>query len=130
EAVEIQRLCRADHPVLVLTDRPDSPLGREAEHALPLRCGVEHAVATKSYTSTLALLLLLGDVVAGIPPGKRLEGAVAATERLLGDETLGDRILDHFRGLPPRLDVIGRGPARGTAMVGALILRELLALPV
>lgn len=129
EAVEIQRCCRGDHPVIAVTDRPESPLGREADQALALHCGVEHAVATKSFTNTLALLLLLGEAATGRRPGDRLRGAERQVGRLLGDGGLGERILDHFGGLPSRLDVIGRGPARGTAMVGALVLRELLALP-
>jgi glutamine---fructose-6-phosphate transaminase (isomerizing) len=47
-------------PTICITNDPSSPLADEADHVIPLGCGIEKAIAaTKTYTSTLSALSLL-----------------------------------------------------------------------
>lgn len=51
---------------VTLTNHPDSPLARAADHTIPLLAGAERAVAaTKSYTTSLLALAMLSAHLAG-----------------------------------------------------------------
>jgi glucosamine--fructose-6-phosphate aminotransferase (isomerizing) len=126
EPIEIEKSLHARHPLILITDKPDTPLARAVDHVLPLHCGPELAVATKSYTSTLALLLMLGASVRG--HGRGFAGLAERSQDILDDSGLGAEILTFLGGVPGYLDVVGRGPGHGTALHAGLILREFLAL--
>ena len=128
ELVEIERALHHRHPIVLVTDKPGTPLGRAADCMLALHCGPELAVATKSFTNTVALLLMLGAALRGTDGASALRGAPARCAALLADRDMGARILSLFGGVPGYLDVMGRGPGQGTALLAGLVLRELLAL--
>lgn len=53
-------------PTLTITNYPDSPLGRAADHVIALNCNVERAIcATKTYTTSLMVIAMLSAQLAG-----------------------------------------------------------------
>ena len=128
EPIEIKRNLHDRHPLVLLTDKPATPLAKSVDHVLPLHCGPELSVATKSYTNTLALLILLGAKLRGVDGVDMIDRAPDRCARLIDDKEMGPAILSFFDGMPGYLDVIGRGPGYGTALHAGLILREFLAL--
>ena len=110
---------------LALTNKPESPLAREAELCLDLCCGEEHAVAaSKSYTCELMALALLsaelGDDVARRHEVERVPDAVAATLDLAEEI---ERKVERYRYIT-RCVVLGRGYNYATAFEVALKLKE------
>ena len=120
----------AGAPVVAITNAPDTSLLEVADHALVTPAGPERSVpATKTFTSALAVVALLGSALArhgGRVTGldstdlARLPGAV---ERVLSLETdlaaLGARLKGRDRCV-----VIGRGYNRATASEVALKIQE------
>ncbi|WP_037409675.1 SIS domain-containing protein [Candidatus Solirubrobacter pratensis] len=100
---------------IAITNAPDSPLARAAQHVIGLQTGEERSVAaTKTYTASLA-------AVAGL---------VSGTEALLRVPDAMARQLEHdvpaeAAAAWQRLAVIGRGANYGTAFEAALKLSEL-----
>jgi glucosamine--fructose-6-phosphate aminotransferase (isomerizing) len=112
---------------LALTNDARSPLAEAAELVLPLRAGVERAVAaTKTYTNELAALALLAAHLAG-RAGELVEmlGVVAdlAENELPRLEREASRIAVPF-SFVGRMVVIGRGFEYATARELALKLTE------
>jgi glucosamine--fructose-6-phosphate aminotransferase (isomerizing) len=100
---------------VAITNEPDSPLARAAQHVIGLQTGPERSVAaTKTYTASLAAVAAL----------------VSGTEALAHVPDAVQRQLEH--DVPAeaaarweRLAVIGRGANYGTAFEAALKLSEL-----
>lgn len=128
----------AGAPVVAITNAPDAPLLQVADHALVTPAGPERSVpATKTYTSALAAVALLGSVLAR--RGGRVTGVGAAGGAGLATADLA-RLPDAVEGvlsLEPELAalgarltgrdrcvVIGRGYNRATASEVALKIQE------
>jgi glucosamine--fructose-6-phosphate aminotransferase (isomerizing) len=98
----------------------------------PTHAGHEVGVATKTFTSSLALLYLLQRVLLGLPlpPACDELSKVADQMQLLLDQS-GSWRQALFEHLAPAktLAVIGRGPGMAAAMNGALVLQEAVRLP-
>jgi glucosamine--fructose-6-phosphate aminotransferase (isomerizing) len=137
ESAEIVRLTaelakQDSRPVIVsVTNGLSNDLATGADMALDTRAGPEIGPSTKTFVASLATLsavasLLAGDDVGGTIDQRRVaaEGAARAAERLLaGAEAFAE---DLERWLSPRdiTVVLGRGPARAAAEMGALTLKE------
>lgn len=125
----VSRMLRAGGArLVVLTNRPDSPLGREGSAVIDVLAGPERAVAaTKSFVSTVVAGLWLvvhwsGD--AALPRALRaLPDALAAA--LEADAATLDALL----ASPRRLTAVGRGPHLGLALEAGLKIREVLGRP-
>lgn len=111
---------------VAVTNEEDSPLAASAEVALLTRAGVERAVpATKTYTTQLAALAVLGLALRGDDPAfrealHRVPDAVAAViDPHDGVAELADRLTE-IDGLV----VSGRGYAYSTALELALKFKE------
>jgi glucosamine--fructose-6-phosphate aminotransferase (isomerizing) len=110
---------------VAVTNRPDSPLGRAAEHVLALHVGEERAVAaSKTYTCELALLALLSATLAEdaarLAALAALPAAVARTLELA--PTIAAAV-ERYRFVE-RCVVLGRGYNYATACEIALKLKE------
>ena len=110
----------------VVTNTPDSELGRQGDFVLPLHAGVERAVAaTKTYTAELAAVALLAAHLNGDPALLRqlaaVPQAVAATLEM--NEAVA-AIAPRYRYMQ-RCLAIGRGYNYATAFELALKLTEL-----
>jgi len=123
----VARARNAGAYTVALTNDLDSDLAREAEDALPLAAGPEHAIAaTKTYLNQVAALALLAAHAA--EEGPRYAKALAVTAELL-DEAIPE-LEQQVRtmALPfasiGRMFVIGRGTEFATAREIALKLLE------
>lgn len=121
----IERARKAGADTLAITNFAASPLAQAAQHTILLHAGPEQAVAaTKTFTSTLAALLLLsaalGDNQALLEELKRLpllvEKALQSAEQLRAK-------VERFRYLQECV-VLGRGYNLAVAYELALKLRE------
>jgi glutamine---fructose-6-phosphate transaminase (isomerizing) len=135
ESVEIRRLVEVSQgkvAIASLTNHPDNFLAQHSQLALTTQAGTEVGVATKTYTSCLGLLYMLGRQLAQqYQPSDdqallniadlmtsllvKLDGAIAAA-------------LKHLESCQ-FLTLLGRGPAVASAMNGALMLKEAARIP-
>jgi glucosamine--fructose-6-phosphate aminotransferase (isomerizing) len=120
-------------PRLVVTDVEDSPLTGFAEAVLPLSLLPDSNVRTIGYTGTIQALGLLRDSLAGrnrtAGANQTWDDAADGLEALLpAAEELAERLLPRLRGVTA-FDVVGSGVHAGTALQGALLLREVCKLP-
>lgn len=114
--------------VVVLSNRPESPLAREAQAVIDVLAGPEEAVAaTKSFVSTLVAGLWL---VAHWSGDDALRRALGGLPDALAAALEADAApLDALLASPRRLTVLGRGPQLGLALEAGLKIREVLARP-
>lgn len=110
----------------VLTNTPDSPLGRQGDFVINLHAGAEKAVAaTKTYTSSLAAIALLSALLAG---DEGMETALQQLPAALGlTLTMSAPIataVSRYRYMQ-RSVIIGRGYNYATAFEMALKMKEL-----
>jgi glutamine---fructose-6-phosphate transaminase (isomerizing) len=112
---------------VAVTNGEGSPLAEAAQVALVTRAGDELAVpATKTYTTQLAALAVLG-IGLGADVGEAdLRRAPDEVERLIADTEASAALPDIVEGLArvPGAVVSGRGIAYGTALELALKLKE------
>lgn len=81
EAVRVAQKLKG-HRVLAITNQPDSALAEAAVLVLPLRAGREETISCKSYTNTMAVLLLLVSEIAGAGQGARIENLLRCAEEM------------------------------------------------
>jgi fructoselysine-6-P-deglycase FrlB-like protein len=112
--------------VVAVTSRPDSALAARADAVLPLVGSRSEAagVATLSYRSTVAALLLLAAEAVPALVGNGIAAAVPALEQLLRERSgrLADGAGALDTGRP--VHVLGDGARMGTVEQAALMLRE------
>jgi glucosamine--fructose-6-phosphate aminotransferase (isomerizing) len=123
----VSRAREAGAYTVALTNDLGSDLAHEAEEALPLAAGPEHAIAaTKTYLNQVAALALLAAHAAG--EGPRYTEALAVTADLLDDTIPSIEAQVRTMALPfasiGRMFVIGRGIEFATAREIALKLLE------
>jgi glucosamine--fructose-6-phosphate aminotransferase (isomerizing) len=123
----------AQCPRLVVTDVADSPLTAFAEAVVPLALLPDSNVRTIGYTGTIQALGLLRDALASrdraAEDDQTWEEAADGLEALLpAAEDLAAALLPRLRGVTA-FDVVGSGVHAGTALQGALLLREVCKLP-
>ena len=138
EVVRVIELVDRDAGALVLgvTNGHDNTLARSSTLALDTRAGSELGPSTMTFAGSLVVLAAVGRVLTGEPPADAVrtlagasEEAAAAIERLLERPGLADE-------LAQRLDrhgamvILGRGPARAAAEMGALTVKEAVGIPV
>jgi glutamine---fructose-6-phosphate transaminase (isomerizing) len=118
-----------DCPRLALTDVPDSPIGTLADAILPLALLEDSNVRTIGYTGTVQALLLLRDQIAGTPQSPGWDQIADEVDRLTVQALqLAEHLPEHLRQAQA-FDVVGSGVHVGTALQGALLLREVAKLP-
>ncbi len=137
ETAEVVRLAeslsgRTDRPVVLsVTNGPDNRLARAADLWLDTRAGVETGPSTMTFAAALVLLAAVAGALTGEAPDATIDhvrrsaaAAAAAIERVLED---ADRTADALEGAVRDRDVVallGRGPSRAAAEMGALTLKE------
>jgi glucosamine--fructose-6-phosphate aminotransferase (isomerizing) len=137
ESAEVVRLVetlaeRPERPVVVsITNGSSNALARRADLRLDTRVGPETGPSTMTFAASMAQLVAVADVLAGRPAGVALERARTASEEaaiaieaiLAEAEATEDRLAGAVDGRDV-VAVLGRGPARATAEMGALTLKE------
>ncbi len=137
ESAEIVKLAtelskqRVRPVVISVTNGLDNDLARRADIRLDTRAGVETGPSTKTFAAAMTTLAGLARLLAGDGVGTAIdhtrtaaEGAALAAERLLDDPEAEAERLAGILGGRGIMVVLGRGPARAAAEMGALILKE------
>ena len=118
---------RAGAVTIAFTNRPQSKLGRTAEHVFALRAGAEREVAaTKTYTATCVGLALLAATTAEARgrSAMSLAGLEEAVQEAVEAEG-GAARLARAIGRAPTVIVLGRGYLYPAALETALKIKEL-----
>lgn len=135
ESVEIQRLLEeipGQLRLISVTNGLENRLSRHSTLALATQAGAEVGVATKTYTSSLALLYLLGRALTQQLHPQDYDQLLQIADRT---EALLDQWQDWLAPAWSHLQaaeffaLLGRGPAVASARDGALILQEAARLP-
>lgn len=110
---------------LAVTNEPESPLARAADHTLPLYAGLEKAVAaTKTYTTELFTLAMLSAALEGnVERWAALQRVPGWVEQVIETSSDLTQQAARFRGAQ-KLVVLGRGFNYSTAFEIALKLKE------
>ncbi len=127
ESAELVQLCRmgAQRPLALLCNNEKSACWSLVRNRLPIMAGPEYGNATKTYTNATAACIVIASHIVG----RRWQ---EDAERVLRSYPTD---LDHVFGLrnemegfcrgSANIEVIGRGPAYGGAIMGALCIREM-----
>jgi glucosamine--fructose-6-phosphate aminotransferase (isomerizing) len=117
--------------VVSITNGLDNDLARRADIRLDSRAGVETGPSTKTFAASMTILAGLARLLAGDGMDTAIdrtrtaaEGAALAAERLLDDPEAHAGELAGWLGGREVMVVLGRGPARAAAEMGALTLKE------
>jgi glucosamine--fructose-6-phosphate aminotransferase (isomerizing) len=144
ESAELVRLAHevagrdaASRPFLVaITNGTENSLAGLADLALDTRAGPETGPSTMTFAASLVALSATARVLAWEDPGKAVDltvhdaqDAAAAVSGLLADpEGQAEDVLEWLGGRAIAL-ILGRGPARAAAEMGALLLKEAAGMP-
>lgn len=133
EATDVITMLQAARKVgaltLGITNEPSSPLAAAAEYTLLQGVGRERAIAaTKTYTGTLACLLMLAVAIRGAAGLDALEAVPPAMEAAVKQEAAVADLVKPYR-YAPTLVTLGRGYNEPTAHEAALKVLETCYLP-
>jgi fructoselysine-6-P-deglycase FrlB-like protein len=131
EVVEAADRHRAGSYVIAVTGDPASPVATRADAVIPLVAERAEAagISTLSYRSTVAVLTMLADRMAGRTPGGGMPAAVPALESLLaGRAAWLSSVVDVLDGDRP-VHVLADASRIGLAEQAALMLREAPRVP-
>ena len=131
EVVRLAELLADRHvPVVAVTNGTGNPLARLATHVFDTRAGDERGPSSMTFAASLVVLAAIGRAIGGEAAdqaihevGADAERAAVALARLLEEGSLGDEVLDRL-GERSTVVLLGRGPARAAAELGALTLKE------
>ena len=143
ESAEVVRAVRevrarpAEQPhVVAVTNGVTNTLAGLADLALDTHAGQEAGPSTMTFAASLVLVAAVGRAIAARPIPTLIEDlrdgaalAAAAIERLLDDDALPDRLVA-WLGDRETFVILGRGPARAAAEMGALTIKEAVGMPV
>lgn len=136
ETAEIRRLLSRlprRHPRLIaVTNHPASTLGRRADLVLPIHAGEQHFASSKTYAASLFVALLLATLWGEGSLRRLLEGLAQSLDTyrrvLIQAHEQAVPLARIFRK-PGSVVLLGRGPGLASALEGALLFKEVCALP-
>lgn len=129
EVVELLELLPPSVPVIGVTNYPQSRLYRMATIPLLIHAGAEYFTSSKSYTNTLAAVLLLAHRIAGCGEAElqelrnQMELCSARMDALIADETLSSGVA-RFIGDVHFLICVGSGYSYTTACHSEIVAEE------
>ncbi|HLV88304.1 MAG TPA: SIS domain-containing protein [Candidatus Sulfotelmatobacter sp.] len=127
ESAELVRLCErgAQKSLALLCNNEHSACWSLVRNKLPILAGPEYGNATKTYTNSTAACILLASHIMGRSWREQSEQIVESYSRSLDLMFEQRRKMQEFCGGAANIEVIGRGPAYGGAVMGALCIREM-----
>jgi glucosamine--fructose-6-phosphate aminotransferase (isomerizing) len=127
----------ADAPlVLAITNGASNTLAGLADVVLDTRAGAEVGPSTMTFGAALVALAAVGRVLSGEAPADaigRLAGEAGSAANALEDVLARPELPDELAtwlGDRPTTVILGRGPARAAAEMGALTLKEAVGMPI
>jgi glutamine---fructose-6-phosphate transaminase (isomerizing) len=127
ESAELVQLCRmgAQRPLVLLCNNEKSACWSLVQNKLPILAGPEYGNATKTYTNATAACIVLASHIVGRAWQEDAERVLQSYPADL-DHVFGVRNeMEEFCRGAANIEVIGRGPAYGGAIMGALCIREM-----
>ena len=127
ESAELVRLCEkgAQKPLALLCNNDHSTCWSLVRNKLPILAGPEYGNATKTYTNATAACIVLASHILGRSWREESAQIVESYSRSL-DAVFEERSkMEEFCRGAANLEIIGRGPAYGAAVMGALCIREM-----
>ena len=127
ESAELVELCKknAGRPLALVCNNERSKCWALAEIKLPILAGPEYGNATKTFTNATAAAIVVASELLG-REWRADAGRVTEDFGLLLDRVFGQRSeMEEFCQGAANIEVIGRGPAYGSAFMGALCIREM-----
>ncbi len=127
ESAELVQLCRmgAQRPFALLCNNEKSACWSLVHNRLPILAGPEYGNATKTYTNATAACIVIASHIVGRgwqeDAQRVLRSYPADLDRVFG---LRNEMEEFCRGAA-NIEIIGRGPAYGGAIMGALCIREM-----
>ncbi len=127
ESAELVQLCRQERrkPLALLCNNPKSPCWSLAEQRLPMLAGPEYGNATKTYTNAAAASIVLSSHITGHAWKTDAAQMLEAYAKSLDQAFSLRSELELFCEGAANIELVGRGPAYGTAIMGALCIREM-----
>src|SRR5579872_4223022 len=127
ESAELVQLCKTnrDKPIALLCNNEKSTCWSSTHVRLPILAGPEYGNATKTYTNATVACILLCSHILGRVWQRDAEVAIAAYSDALNAIFSMRGELEKFCRGAANIEVIGRGPAYGGAIMGALCIREM-----
>ena len=127
ETKQVVQALKGTLPIVSVVNDTSSSMAKQSDMVLPLFAGDEASISTKTYTNTLAVLLLLSTYMAGGEPDDVIDGLYDTShimeKNLAAAHALSIQAADFFSGLT-NLHVVARGRDLVTARQLALILKE------
>jgi glucosamine--fructose-6-phosphate aminotransferase (isomerizing) len=126
ESAELVKLQRSlPKPTALLCNNDKSTCWSAAEIKFPILAGPEYGNATKTYTNATAAGIVLASHLLGREWRADADRVMQVYSSNL-DQVFGMRSqLEHFCRGAANIELIGRGPAYGAAIMGALCIREM-----
>jgi glutamine---fructose-6-phosphate transaminase (isomerizing) len=129
ESAELVQLCQkstnTNKPISLLCNNEKSTCWSLAQIRFPILAGPEYGNATKTYTNATAACIMLASHMLGRAWQKDAEHACVTYAAAL-DKAFGLRgELENFSRGARNIEVVGRGPAYGGAIMGSLCIREM-----
>lgn len=130
ESVELAARLPRSNPLIVVTNDPTTPLAQRADTVLPLLADPDLSVALKTYTATVALLLMLAEqTVSGAADDLRRRIVGADMGKVISTAESSLDAMVSFVGSPRCVVALGRGPSTASALGTGLLLKEGAKLP-
>ncbi len=136
ESIEINEILdrlSGNEQIVGITNNIKSTLGQKAGLVLPILAGDESMTSSKTYTATVAVMLLvcsslgMNDVVLNAELISKASRILACFLENNSSDTI-EAIVEKFH-TAKTIFLVGRGPGVATAMQGALTLKELVKIP-
>ena len=127
ESAELVQLCErgAQKPLALLCNNEHSTCWSLVRNKLPILAGPEYGNATKTYTNATAACIVLASHILGRSWREESARIVESYSRSL-DTVFEERSkMEKFCRGAANIEIIGRGPAHGAAVMGALCIREM-----
>lgn len=127
ESAELVQLCRmgADKPLALLCNNEKSTCWSSVQNRLPILAGPEYGNATKTYTNATAACIILASHILGRSWHEDAEQVILSYPASLDHIFALRNDMEEFCRGAANIEVIGRGPAYGGAIMGALCIREM-----
>jgi glucosamine--fructose-6-phosphate aminotransferase (isomerizing) len=127
ESAELVRLCRmgAHRPLALLCNNEKSACWSLVQNKFPILAGPEYGNATKTYTNATAACVVIASHILGRGWEKDAERVLRSYPADLNHVFGLRNEMEEFCRGAANIEVIGRGPAYGGAIMGALCIREM-----
>ena len=127
ESAELVRLCEreAHQPLALLCNNDHSTCWSLVGNKLPILAGPEYGNATKTYTNATAACIVLASHMLGRSWSEEAASIVASYSHSLDVAFQQRGKMEEFCRGAGNIEIIGRGPAYGGALMGALCIREM-----